>query len=228
MAFFNAGKLSVGDQDLTIIDYQVPTFNAKENIDLVGYFIDENNTCRLLLIEAKKPGSEESALRAFMEITAHIDKFLMCGLMKEFIDEAKRVHDVKFDNIEIQPAILLFEDNAFTQTPNSRGIVGICSSKQVREIKDALESEANDHKANLVKALHARLRKDAENLEVKIAPFVVLLETAAQKTITVEKDGKIEKASFRHVKGALLTGVAQKPRKPEILWEPHFDLLTFP
>ena len=98
MKLYNTSYPGLGE----ILDYQIPLKDKKSTkagkVDLISHNKKDNI---LYLIELKNDVSEETLLRCVLEIMTYINQ----------IDKEKLLQDYNMDsNVEIKPAILIFED----------------------------------------------------------------------------------------------------------------------
>ncbi|MDE6110475.1 MAG: hypothetical protein K2F65_01030 [Eubacterium sp.] len=97
----------------SIIDYQTPMRNTANDkgykgVDLISYNKDEGS---LILLEAKKPGSQETLLRAVLEVFTYWKIIDHQKLLYDF-SENDRCKGLDVYNTTIKKAVLIFDNSS--------------------------------------------------------------------------------------------------------------------
>lgn len=137
-----------------IVNYQVPLKRSGDDekvgkIDLIAYYPSEKV---LKLLELKRPYSNETLLRAVLEIHTYSKQIDSDKLKKEFKDKFGKRFDLKDDTeLKIEPAVLLFKgsyaekeyynENSFTRKLMDKLEVGFYKLEFKYEVNDLCKNK---------------------------------------------------------------------------------------
>ena len=102
--FYNPFEKEIG----VPIDYQTPLKNEqKDNVGKVDLITFKQDSSELFIVEVKKNGSEETALRCCLEAQTYLQKLDISKLLDDFYNVGK----LPTKNLVVKTAIIVFENS---------------------------------------------------------------------------------------------------------------------
>lgn len=102
--FYNPFEKEIG----VPIDYQTPLKNEqKDNVGKVDLITFKRDSSELFIVEVKKNGSEETALRCCLEVQTYLQKLDISKLVDDFY----KIGKIPTKDLKIKLAVIVFENS---------------------------------------------------------------------------------------------------------------------